>query len=67
LDCAYKECVNANARYGVDMRLVVIGHTHHACIAVQRREDGQPFMLVDCGAWIEECREEEGAEPKPNA
>jgi hypothetical protein len=39
------------------MRVAAIGHTHHARIATATAPDGEPFVLVDCGAWIEECRE----------
>jgi UDP-2,3-diacylglucosamine pyrophosphatase LpxH len=49
-----------NDETGWDVRLVVIGHTHHARIAVDERseKDGGSkrgfFALVDCGAWLEE-------------
>jgi hypothetical protein len=48
-----------NDQTGWDLRLVVIGHTHHARIAVDERaeKDGGSkrgfFALVDCGAWLE--------------
>ena len=37
------------------VRLAVIGHSHHARIAVDDTND-QFFTLVDCGAWIERCQ-----------
>ena len=49
-----------NDETGWDVRFVVIGHTHHARIAVDERseKDGGSkrgfFALVDCGAWLEE-------------
>lgn len=49
-----------NDQTGWDVRLVVIGHTHHARIVVDERaeKDGGStrgfFALVDCGAWLEE-------------
>jgi UDP-2,3-diacylglucosamine pyrophosphatase LpxH len=33
---------------------MIIGHTHHARIAVRESNAGDFFALVDCGAWIEE-------------
>lgn len=64
---AFGECSKANQQYELDMRLVIIGHTHHARIAMNQAPDGRPFVLVDCGAWIEEYREEEKSDPQPNA
>jgi UDP-2,3-diacylglucosamine pyrophosphatase LpxH len=37
-----------------EIRLLVIGHTHHARI-VQYKTPDQNFVLMDCGAWVEEC------------
>lgn len=42
--------------HGVDVRLVVIGHTHHARLVLDRTDDGHPFVLMDCGAWVGSCR-----------
>jgi len=36
---------------------VIIGHTHHARIAVRQMPDGSPFTLLDAGAWIENWTE----------
>jgi hypothetical protein len=41
---------------GRDVRLVVCGHSHDARIVVGDRGDGVPFALMDCGAWLGECR-----------
>ncbi len=38
---------------GRDVRLVVIGHTHHARIVRGTRPDGTLFVLMDCGAWVD--------------
>lgn len=38
-----------------DLRVAIIGHTHHARIAIDETGD-QFFALVDCGAWIERCK-----------
>jgi len=67
LQSAQVECAKANRQYETDMRVVVIGHTHHARIAVETAPDGGPFVLVDCGAWIENCRETQESEIQPNA
>jgi len=37
-----------------EIRLLVIGHTHHARI-VQYKTQEENFVLMDCGAWTEEC------------
>jgi UDP-2,3-diacylglucosamine pyrophosphatase LpxH len=35
-------------------KLTIIGHTHNPRIVASRREDEQtPFLLMDCGAWVE--------------
>jgi UDP-2,3-diacylglucosamine pyrophosphatase LpxH len=36
-----------------DVRLVVIGHTHHARIVRGNRPRGKRFVLLDCGAWVD--------------
>ena len=38
---------------GKDVRLVIIGHTHHARIVRGTRPDGTLFVLMDCGAWVD--------------
>jgi UDP-2,3-diacylglucosamine pyrophosphatase LpxH len=37
---------------GLDVRMVVIGHTHRARIVRGTRPDGTLFVLVDCGAFV---------------
>jgi len=37
------------------IRLMVMGHTHIARIARGVQADGSPFVLVDCGAWVDNC------------
>jgi UDP-2,3-diacylglucosamine pyrophosphatase LpxH len=51
---------------GPGLTAVVIGHTHHARIAVHEN-DGGLFALVDCGAWIENCATADDPAPRPNA
>jgi UDP-2,3-diacylglucosamine pyrophosphatase LpxH len=66
LDAVRQKCGEAGARFGLPLTTAVIGHTHHARIAVH--EDGEKlFTLVDCGAWIEECVTEDDPTPRPNA
>ena len=36
------------------VRLMVIGHTHHARL-VRYKRGQEIFVLMDCGAWTEEC------------
>ncbi len=43
-------------KHGHDIRTVVIGHTHHARIVQGKRSDGKPLVLMDCGAWMGQCR-----------
>lgn len=43
------------------VRVAFIGHTHHPRIAVDETGGGF-FALVDCGAWIENCRFQAGHE-----
>ncbi len=67
LDQACTECVQANAASETKLRMVIIGHTHHARIAVKPMPDGTPFALVDIGAWIENCSEQDGSAAMLNA
>ena len=41
---------------GHNIRLVVLAHTHFARIVEGAFDDGSPFVLMDCGAWIGTCR-----------
>lgn len=66
LDAAQQKCLEANQQFGTDLRVAVIGHTHHARIAV-REDGGSLFTLLDCGAWIENCVSEDDPTPQPNA
>lgn len=61
LDTAFEECA------GTNLKTVIIGHTHHARIAVREMPDGRPFTLIDTGAWIESCVETGGGSASPNA
>ena len=56
----YFEAASAMAiellKRGRDIRLVLCGHSHDARIVVGDRGDGVQLALVDCGAWLGECR-----------
>lgn len=52
LDEAKKFFVEEN---NLDIRLVVLGHSHHARIAVDET-DGKFFAVADCGAWTVNCK-----------
>lgn len=67
LESSYKCCVKANTDYDMDLRVAVIGHTHHARIAVRETPGGGLFTLIDCGAWIESCIGDGDLAPTPNA
>jgi UDP-2,3-diacylglucosamine pyrophosphatase LpxH len=67
LQSACRECVNANTQFGTHLRMAIIGHTHHARIATMAMPDGSSFALVDTGAWIENCVEDEHGTAFPNA
>jgi UDP-2,3-diacylglucosamine pyrophosphatase LpxH len=66
LDAARQKCADANAKFGSALNVAVIGHTHHARIAVHDTGD-EFFALMDCGAWIENCNTDDDATPQPNA
>lgn len=39
-----------------NLRTVVVGHTHRATLDVARPEGGRPMVLMDAGAWTDQCR-----------
>jgi UDP-2,3-diacylglucosamine pyrophosphatase LpxH len=51
LNEAKKYFSQINQKHDFNLRMIVIGHTHYARIAVDD-EDGQFFVLVDCGDWV---------------
>jgi UDP-2,3-diacylglucosamine pyrophosphatase LpxH len=61
LDKARKTVKAANKSFGLDLRFAVIGHTHHARIAVHDAGDNDFFALIDCGGWIEDAHDATGA------
>jgi UDP-2,3-diacylglucosamine pyrophosphatase LpxH len=67
LDKACAECVGANQSNGTALKTAIIGHTHHARIAVCPMPGGGQFTLIDCGAWIENCVDADGSDAFPNA
>ena len=52
---------------GRDVRLVICGHSHDARIVVGDRGDGVEMALMDCGAWLGECRFGVAAPLRPSA
>lgn len=53
----YKQLNAAGNLPGVmpDLRMVVVGHSHHPrLVAVGEADEPGSFLLMDCGAWIEE-------------
>ncbi|MBI1788410.1 MAG: hypothetical protein HYR60_12785 [Acidobacteria bacterium] len=66
-DSAARCAAQGKADYGLDLKAVVIGHTHQARIVVRENAAGDFFALVDCGAWIEECMADGDSAPSPNA
>lgn len=59
LNRAHEVALEARRRYALDLRFMVIGHTHQARIAVYERGDDF-FALIDCGAWVENGRDQSG-------
>jgi UDP-2,3-diacylglucosamine pyrophosphatase LpxH len=55
LSSGRKKAVEANRKYEMNLRVMFIGHTHYARIAVHETDGNDFFALVDCGAWIERC------------
>jgi UDP-2,3-diacylglucosamine pyrophosphatase LpxH len=66
LEAARARCAEANRQFGSALTAAVIGHTHQARIAVHD-EGGEFFALMDCGAWIENCKTGDDPTPRPNA
>jgi hypothetical protein len=66
LDLAQELCRKANQQFGMNLGLAVIGHTHHPRIACRDDENGL-FVLLDCGAWIENCCTDDDPSPIPSA
>ncbi len=66
LPAAYHSVRRIKAEFDLNLTTVVIGHTHHARIAVY--EGGGEFLaLMDCGAWIENYRTRAEPESRPSA
>ncbi len=66
LEDARNMCRRINERDNARLRFAVIGHTHHACIAMHEGPGDDFFALIDTGAWIEACRFPDGT-IMPNA
>jgi UDP-2,3-diacylglucosamine pyrophosphatase LpxH len=67
LPAAYRSAQEVRAQFDLGLTMAVIGHTHHARIAVYEGTSGEFFALMDCGAWIERYRTPADSEPHPNA
>ncbi len=52
---AKKLFARVNRETGYKLRMAIIGHTHRARIAVDDEGDDR-FILVDCGAWVNESK-----------
>ncbi|MEO8595924.1 MAG: metallophosphoesterase [Candidatus Solibacter sp.] len=63
---ARAKCAEANQKFGSHLNAAVIGHTHHARIAVHDTPE-EFFALLDCGAWIENCNTVDDPTPRANA
>jgi UDP-2,3-diacylglucosamine pyrophosphatase LpxH len=59
LDIARKVSSTANQQFKTELRMMVIGHTHHPRIALHDEADGF-FVLVDTGGFIESCKTPDG-------
>ncbi|MFQ5881234.1 MAG: metallophosphoesterase [Candidatus Methylomirabilales bacterium] len=53
LPSAYRAVRDLRREFGVQIRLVVIGHTHKARMAIYDGDGEEFLVLMDCGAWIE--------------
>jgi UDP-2,3-diacylglucosamine pyrophosphatase LpxH len=51
-----KQLALALKTHNLDIRAMVIGHTHYARMIKGNRGDGVTFTLMDCGAWFGKCR-----------
>lgn len=63
LTAAREKAREANTEFGMNLRVMFIGHTHHARIAVRDGGGDDFFALVDCGAWIEQSTWVEDGQP----
>ncbi len=67
LPVAYRSVQKVREEFGLNLTTVVIGHTHHARIAVYEGGAGEFFALMDCGAWIENYKTRGEPDARPNA
>ena len=67
LPAAYESVQKVKTEFNLNLKIAIIGHTHHARIAVYEGGNGEFFALMDCGAWIEKYRTTADQEPKPSA
>lgn len=66
LTAAREMAAKTDRQFGTSLKVAIIGHTHHARIALHETELDW-FTLIDCGAWIEECAAEDIEGALPNA
>jgi UDP-2,3-diacylglucosamine pyrophosphatase LpxH len=67
LPAAYRTVQRIRAEFPLQLTTVVIGHTHHARMAIYEGGAGEFFALMDCGAWIENYKTRGEPDPRPNA
>jgi len=60
-------CNDIQQKFGETLNVVVIGHTHHARIAMIEDGEDNPLILVDAGAWVEQYSTVEDDQPHLNA
>jgi UDP-2,3-diacylglucosamine pyrophosphatase LpxH len=61
LEKARTAALAANRAYQLNLRFMVIGHTHHARLAVHDGGGDDFFALIDCGGWLEDASDASGA------
>lgn len=50
------EMAAGELNHPLDHSVHVIGHTHQARLLVDRISPGRPFVTLDCGGWIGQCK-----------
>jgi UDP-2,3-diacylglucosamine pyrophosphatase LpxH len=64
LDKAREAVRVANQAYQLNLRFLVMGHTHNARIALHDGGGDDFFALIDCGGWLEDASDSSGARYK---
>lgn len=69
----YHQSITAATARGLDagsVRVVVVGHSHAAAMILCQPPAGRPLLMMDVGAWIEQCTyplDEGGTVTEPSA